>query len=40
MKIFGHKTTSMEARYNILDDAGLKEVATKMKQFPQSAEVG
>jgi integrase len=33
MKISGHKTTSMEARYNILDDADLKDAATKMNSF-------
>jgi integrase len=33
MKISGHKTTSMEARYNILDDADLKDAATKMNNF-------
>jgi integrase len=33
MKISGHKTTSMEARCNILDDADLKEAATKMDSF-------
>ena len=33
MKISGHKTTSMEARYNILDDADLKDAATKMDSF-------
>ena len=32
MKISGHKTAMMEARYNILDDADLKDAATK--QFP------
>ena len=33
MKISGHKTTSMEARYNILDDADLKDAATKTNSF-------
>jgi integrase len=33
MKISGHKTTSMEARYNILDDADLKDAAAKMNSF-------
>jgi hypothetical protein len=33
MKISGHKTSSMEARYNILDDADLKDAATKMNSF-------
>jgi integrase len=33
MKISGHKTTSMEARYNILDGADLKDAATKMNSF-------
>ncbi len=33
MKISGHKTTSMEARYNILDDADLKDAADKMNTF-------
>jgi hypothetical protein len=33
MKISGRKTTSMEARYNILDEADLKDAATKMNSF-------
>jgi integrase len=33
MKISGHKTASMEARYNIVDDADLKDAATKMNSF-------
>jgi hypothetical protein len=44
MKISGRKTASMEARYNILDDADLKDAATKMtqedEQFPYGPEVG
>jgi hypothetical protein len=33
MKISGHKTTGMEARYKILDDADLKDAAPKMNGF-------
>jgi hypothetical protein len=33
MKISGHKAPSMDARYNILDDADLKDAATKMNSF-------
>ena len=40
MKISGHKTTSMEARYNILDDADMKDAIHEDEQFPQGAKVG
>ena len=40
MKISGHKTTTMEARYNILDDADLKDAAHEEEQFHEGAEVG
>jgi integrase len=33
MKISGHKTTRMEAHYNILDDAALKAAAGKMDEY-------
>jgi hypothetical protein len=33
VKISGYKTTGMEARYNILDDADLKDAAAKMNSF-------
>jgi integrase len=40
MKISRHKTTSMEARYNILDDADLKDAAFEDEQLCYGPEVG
>lgn len=33
MKISGHKTATMEARYNILDDSDISDAAAKMNAF-------
>jgi hypothetical protein len=33
MRTSGHKTTSMEARYNIVDHADIKQAAQKMEAF-------